>query len=233
MSKFVTIPVGGHPMEVLIETPARRLPGPAILLMYHRGGFDHFTETVVERLGKAGYLVAVPDVSHRTTRDVRMEDRKQFFKDTEVVADMKATVEMLKTRPDVDPNRIVIMGHCMGGRMVLLGAGALPDVFKGAIVLYGGGVMLSWGNEGWTPFERLRNIKCPVVGFFGQHDTNPSPENVNQIDAELTARGVAHTFNRYDKVGHGFQHEDTPEQIEASTDAWKKIFEFLRERIPF
>jgi carboxymethylenebutenolidase len=233
MSKFVTIPVGGHPMEVLIEAPARRVPGPAILLMYHRGGFDHFTETVVERLCKAGYLIAVPDVSHRTTRDVRMEDRKQYFKDSEVVADMKATVEFLKTRPDVDPERLIIMGHCMGGRMVLLGAGALPNEFKGAVVLYGGGVMVSWGDEGWTPFEKLQNIRCPVVGFFGQHDTNPSPDNVNQIDAELTARGITHTFHRYHKVGHGFQHEDTPEQIEASEDAWKKIFEFLRERIPF
>jgi carboxymethylenebutenolidase len=220
-------------MEVLVEAPARRVPGPAILLMYHRGGFDHFTETVVERVSKAGYLIAVPDVSHRTTRDIRMEDRKQYFKDSEIVADMIATLAFMKSRPDVDPNRIVIMGHCMGGRMVLLGAGMLPNEFKGAVVLYGGGVMLSWGEEGWTPFDRLRNIKCPVVGFFGQHDTNPSPENVNQIDAELTAHGITHTFHRYDKVGHGFQHEDTPEQIEASADAWKKIFEFLRERIPF
>ena len=32
--------------------------------------------------------------------------------------------------------------------------------------------MLSWG-DGPTPFEGLRNIRCPVIGFFGDEDRKP------------------------------------------------------------
>lgn len=227
MATTTQFTVGGSPMDVYLEAPARVAPGPAILLMYHRGGIDAFTKGLVERLAGGGYLVAVPDVSHRISRDVPMAERKQFFKDSEVVADMRATVDFLKTRSDVDPDRIVIMGHCMGGRMALLGAGVLTDV-KAAVVYYGGGVMLSWGNEGWTPFDKLQNIRVPIIGFFGDKDTNPSPDNVNRIDAELTKHGVSHTFHRYPDVGHGFQHPDTPEEQSASEDAWNKTFGFLR-----
>lgn len=223
----ITLTVGGSPMGVYLEAPVRTAPGAAILLMYHRGGIDDFTKGIVKRLAAGGYLVAVPDVSHRVPRDVPMTERKQFLKDSEVVADMRATVECLKSRPDVDKDRIVIMGHCMGGRMALLGAGTLPDV-KAAVVYYGGGVMLSWGGEGWTPFDKLRNIRCPVIGFFGNKDVNPSPENVNEIDAELTRHGITHTFHRYPDVGHGFQHPETPEEEAASEDAWAKAFAFLR-----
>lgn len=232
MSKFETITVGGSPMDVYVGVPDAPTRGPAILLMYHRGGIDGFTKGLVATLTGGGYRVAVPDVSHRISRDIRMEDRKQYFKDSEVVADMQATVDYLKTRPDVVPDRLVIMGHCMGGRMVLLGAGRLP-VFSAAVVYYGGGVHLSWGNEPKTPFDTLNGIRCPVIGFFGNKDTNPSPEHVNAIDAELTKHGIVHTFNRYPDVGHGFQHPENPEEEAASEDAWRKTFAFLREQVPF
>jgi carboxymethylenebutenolidase len=231
MATTIKLTVGDSPMDVYLEAPRRAAPGPAILLMYHRGGIDDFTKRLVKRLGAGGYLVAVPDVSHRVSRDVPMTERKQFFKDSEVVADMTATVELLKARPDVARDRIAIVGHCMGGRMALLGAGSLADI-NAAVVYYGGGVMLSWGNERWTPFDRLGNIRCPVIGFFGNKDTNPSPENVDRIDAELTRHGVDHTFHRYPDVGHGFQRPDTPEEEAASEDAWAKTFAFLHSLVP-
>jgi carboxymethylenebutenolidase len=231
MATTLQLTVGGSPMDVYLEAPARTAPGPAILLMYHRGGIDDFTKGVAKRLADSGYLVAVPDVSHRVARDVPMTERKQFLKDSEVVADMKATVEFLKTRPDVAKDRIVIMGHCMGGRMSLMGAGTIPGL-KGCIVYYGGGVTLSWGNEGWTPFDRLADIRCPVIGFFGNKDTNPSPGNVNQIAAALTLHGVSHTFHRYPDVGHGFQHPASAAEEAASEDGWAKTFAFLKTVAP-
>lgn len=228
MSNFTTITVGGSPMDVLVEAPARRGPAPAVVLMYHREGFDDFTNLVVRRLAGEGYLVAVPDVSHRVSRNIAMRDRKQHFRDSEVVADIAATVAFLKGRPDVAKDRLVIMGHCMGGRMTLLGAGRIPD-FRAAVVYYGGSVHLSWGGEPATPFDTLKNIRCPVVGFFGNEDTHPSPEHVNAIDAELTRHHIEHTFHRYDGVGHGFQGptHNPPAERSAAEDAWTKTFGFL------
>jgi carboxymethylenebutenolidase len=146
-----------------------------------------------------------------------------------VLTDIRAAADFLRARPDVDKDRIVIMGHCMGGRMALLGAGRLPG-FCGAVVYYGGGVHLPWGDEATTPFDTLRNIHVPLIGFFGNQDRNPSPEQVDLIDTELTRHGVAHQFHRYDNAGHGFQNRSpgtTGEQA-AAEDSWARTFEFLK-----
>jgi carboxymethylenebutenolidase len=158
-----------------------------------------------------------------------MKERKALFRDSDVVADIRATVELLRRRPDVRENQLFIMGHCMGGRMALLGAGTMAE-FCGAIIYYGGGVHLSWGGEARTPFETLRDIRCPVIGFFGNLDKNPSPEQVDRIDAELTSHGVAHSFHRYENAGHGFQNRmpGTPGEQAASEDSWAKTFGFLK-----
>jgi carboxymethylenebutenolidase len=229
MPTMASVAVDGHPMDIYVDAPDRSAPGPAIVLMYHRDGLDAFTKGVAAKLATAGYLVAVPDVSHRVSRDVAIADRKAFFKDSEVVADIRATVDFLRARPDVDGERLIIMGHCMGGRMALLGAGRVPE-FRGAVVYYGGGSHLSWGGEEQTPFDTLRDIRCPVIGFFGNKDKNPSPEQVNQIDAELTRHGVAHDFHRYGDAGHGFQNRNpgTPGEQAATQESWAKTLAFLQ-----
>jgi carboxymethylenebutenolidase len=214
-------------MEVYLGEPKREAPGPAIILMYHRGGIDGFTKLAVDRLVAGGYLVAVPDVYHRAPSGIPAPERKNFLKDSEIVADAEATIAALCERPDVDPSRLIVMGHCMGGRMTFLVAASLP-VFCGAVVLYGGGVTRSWG-EGPAPFDKLKHIRCPVIGFFGNEDKNPSPEDVNRINAELSSHGIAHEFHRYDRVGHGFQNpaHDSPDERAAAEDAWTKTFTFL------
>jgi carboxymethylenebutenolidase len=228
-----SVRVDNGTMDIYWDGPARTSRGPAIVLMYHRGGIDDLTKGFVAKLKSAGYLVAVPEVSHRCPQDVPMHDRKKLLKDSEVLADIAATVAFLKARPDVAPDRIVIMGHCMGGRMALLGAGNLPG-FKATVVYYGGSVMASWGDDATTPFDRLGDIAGPVIGFFGNDDVHPSPADVNKIDAELSKHGVAHTFHRYDNVGHGFQNpaRTDPVIVAAAADSWEKTFAFLKVHAP-
>jgi carboxymethylenebutenolidase len=233
VASIVKIRVGDSTMDVYLGAPVREAEGPAIVLMHHRGGIDAFTKNVVERLAGAGYLVAVPDVYHRCPRDTPLSERKNLLRDSEIVADVQATIDALRKRADVAAGRIIVMGHCMGGRMALLAAGRLPG-FRGAVVYYGGGVTRSWGNDGPTPFEGLRNIRCPVIGFFGDQDRHPSPEDVDQIDAELRKYGIEHEFHRYPEVGHGFQNpaHDTPQERAAAEDAWARTFAFLTTMAP-
>jgi carboxymethylenebutenolidase len=233
MATVMKVQVQNSTMDVYVDGPARQGPGPAIVLMYHRGGIDKFTTYVVDRLVGLGYLVVVPEIAHRCPPDMPVQDRKGLLKDSEVVADIAATIAYLRSRPDVAADRIVIMGHCMGGRVALMGAGSLP-VFCGAVVYYGGSVEKSWGDEGWTPMGRLRNIRCPVIGFFGDKDVHPSPQIVDQINAELTKHGVERDFHRYPDVGHGFQNpaRDTPEERHAAEDSWVKTIAFLRKVAP-
>src|SRR5829696_8663602 len=95
MATTASVAVNGSPMDIYIDAPTRsdRERAPAVVLMYHRDGLDDFTRGVAANLAAAGYLVAVPDVAHRSAHDIPMADRKQFLKDSEVAADIGATVD--------------------------------------------------------------------------------------------------------------------------------------------
>src|SRR5215831_12597692 len=106
--------VQNNEMQVYLGEPKREARGPAVILMYHRGGIDGFTKLVVDRLVAGSYLVAVPDVYHRAPDGIPAQERKNFLKDSEIVADVEATIAALCERPDVDSSKLIVMGHCMG-----------------------------------------------------------------------------------------------------------------------
>jgi carboxymethylenebutenolidase len=224
----VSLDIHGQTMDMLIDKPAGEGPHPTVLLMFHRGGFDDFTKGRIEALCDGGYLVCAPNFYHRCSDEYDRDDCKQFLKDSEVIAEIQAAADYLRARPDADSDRLFILGHCMGGRMAMMGAAKVP-VFRGCVVFYGGGLFVSWGDEGATPYEWIGDIPCPIIGFYGNKDVNPSHDDVNKIDACLTEAGVNHTFHRYPDVGHGFQNpaHDAPETRAASTDAWGKALDFL------
>src|SRR5882672_10842038 len=98
VASIVKIRVGSSTMDVYVGAPVRQAPGPAIVLMYHRGGIDAFTKAVVERLAGGGYLVAVPDVYHRCPGAMPLSERKSLLRDSEIVSDVQATVDGLRSR---------------------------------------------------------------------------------------------------------------------------------------
>jgi carboxymethylenebutenolidase len=231
MSEVTSIEVDGEPMDIYLDRPDAGAPWPAIVLTYHREGIDDFTKWVARQYAQAGYLVAVPEVSHRIPAEVPLHDRKQHLRDPQIIADIAATVAYLKTRPDVAADRLAIAGHCMGGHILFVAACALPD-FACAVACYPTGMFEAWG-EAATPFEQLGRLNCPVIGFFGNDDRNPSPQDADKLDAELTRHGIAHTFHRYPGAAHGFQRptKQEPAIQAAQKDSWERTLAFLAERL--
>jgi carboxymethylenebutenolidase len=92
--------------------------------------------------------------------------------------------------------------------------------------------MKAWG-DGPTPYELTRHIACPMIGFFGREDTNPSPDDVTKLDAELTAHGKAHEFHSYEGAGHAFLNFLNAERHrpKPAADAWEKMLGFLDKHL--
>ena len=103
---------------------------------------------------------------------------------------------------------------------------------QAAVAFYGGNTRVAWG-EGEPPFERLGEIRCPVLGFFGGRDSNPSPEDRDAIDAELTRHGVEHRFHSFAGAGHGYMDftNATRYHTESAADSWPLTLEFLRRHL--
>lgn len=230
MAEQTEISVDGVPMKMLCAAPAGAGPHPAVIVAHHRDGFDEFTHKVCDDLATEGYLAAAPDFYHWPPV-LEPPRENPFPTDDGIVRDVGATVEWLKGRGDADGRRIGIMGHCMGGRLAFLGASTNAAI-GACVAYYSGNMFKPWGDEdGKPPFALLEGLGGPVIGFFGNDDGNPSPADVDRIDAELDRLGKEHVFHRYDGAGHAFQNFCNPDRYrEAATqDSWAKTVAFLRE----
>ncbi|MDX2087004.1 MAG: dienelactone hydrolase family protein [Kofleriaceae bacterium] len=211
-------------MRIYSAGPASARAG--VVVMIHGPGLDHFIEAQVDALGKHGLRAAAPDLYHRQPADgADMMTRIGRLRDREIIEDTDAAVTQLHAE---GVTSLAVLGFCMGGRNSYLLAGARPQTWKCAGVFYGGNIMKPWG-EGPSPFELTPQIACPVIGFFGNDDTNPSVDDVNTIDAALTAHGKPHEFHRYDGAGHGFLNFTNAERHrpQQASDAWAKMLAFL------
>jgi carboxymethylenebutenolidase len=225
----IYLDVEGRSMDVHIAAPHGEGPHPGVLLMFHRGGMDACTAYYMKQLPAAGYLTMVPNFYHHCPKEVPLHDCKKFLKDPEIISEIAAAADYSLGRPDLDRSRFFIMGHCMGGRLAFLGASTKP-VFTAAIVYYSGGMMSHWGEGAPTPFELISQIRCPVYGFFGNLDSNPSPTDVDRFEAQLKRHNIAYLFHRYPNVGHGFQNaarRRTPEEIAAGDVAWTRMLALM------
>ncbi|MEZ0305594.1 MAG: dienelactone hydrolase family protein, partial [Hyphomicrobiaceae bacterium] len=83
-----------------------------------------------------------------------------------------------------------------------------------------------------SPIELTKDLSCPLLGIFGNEDRAPSPEQVNQHEAELKKHGKAHEFYRYDGAGHGIFYYHRPlYRVEQALDGWNKVFAFLGKHL--
>jgi len=221
--------VDGNTMRIYLGVPERRGPRPGVLVAQHAGGVDEQMQDVVHRLHREGYIVAAPELFHRQPADTDPKKRTGLLLDKEILADLNATIAHMKTLP-VALGRLGVVGFCMGGRVSYLAATAIAEL-KAAAVFYGGNTFKALG-EGPSPFERTANIQCPLIGFFGAEDANPSPDDVKKIDAELTRLNKWHEFHSYQNTGHAFQNFLADRYRErASRGSWSELLGFFSEHL--
>ena len=236
--RIETVDVRGSSMEVFLFEPEGPGPHPGLVQCQHiPGGHtgvenDTFTLATAERYAENGYVVAVPFIFHWWPKEDEMEVKRKEFRDDWTIPDLAAAYDLLAGLDNVDGDRIGIVGHCWGGRVAWVGAGSDPR-YKALAVFYGGRIKLVMGEGNPPAIDLAPEINCPVIGFFGNDDTNPSPEDVDDYDAALTKAGVEHTFYRYDGAGHAFQSFNNEKLFrpEASEDAWEKALAFFAEKL--
>ena len=200
-TRWETIEVGGSPMRVYLGVPERSGTRPGVVIAQHAGGVDIPIQDAVNRLHAEGYLAAAPELFHRQPKDVKDNiSRVGLLKAGEVIADMNATLGLIKKQGNV--GSLGVMGFCMGGRVSYLMACANSEL-RAAAVFYGGSILKPWGDDP-APLERSKDIGCPVIGFSGTEDKNPSPEDMRKISAELTRLGKWHEFHLYNDADHAF-----------------------------
>ncbi len=236
--RIETTEVQGSSMEVFIFEPEGDGPHPGLVCCQHipvgHTGIENdvFTLTACERYAENGYVVAAPFIFHWWPKEAEMQLKRDEFRDDWTIPDLDAAYHLLASLENVNADKIGVFGHCWGGRVCWLAAGSNPN-YKASAIFYGGRIKGVMGEGNPPAIDLAPNINCPVMGFFGNLDQNPSPEDVDDLDAVLTKVGVEHTFHRYDGADHAFQSFNNEERYhhEASEDAWEKALAFFGDKL--
>jgi carboxymethylenebutenolidase len=237
-----TISIDGDKGEPISAYLARPLgPGrfPGIVLLHHAPGWDEWYRETTRKLAHHGYAALSHNLYHRAGEgradDVAAKVRAEGgVSDSQVIGDTEGAVKWLRAQPWLN-GKVGVFGTCSGGRHSFLFACHSRSV-DAAAELWGGRVVMSreelTPKQPTAPIEFTKNLSCPLLGLFGNEDRAPTPEQVNQHEAELKKHGKQYEFHRYDGAGHGFFYYDRPMyRVEQALDGWQKVFAFFRKHL--
>ena len=242
-SAWTTLDVDGSPMESYLAMPDGPGPFPGVVVGMHLYGVDRGVQKFCDDLAREGYAAIAPYLFHRNTdltvhefSSIPFDDPRRHeeamirgpatgLEDSQ--RDVLAALAHLRSLPQVGASPVGITGFCLGGRLSLYMVG-VTDAFAAAAIFYGTSMNRARG-DGPSPLSFAANIRCPLAGFFGSEDENPSPADVDEVDAELDRLGIPHTFYRFQGAPHAFNDPFNPVRWtpEPAAEAWRLLIGFF------
>ena len=230
---------GGTPITAYTAKPSGAGPFPGVVLVHHLPGWSELYIETTRRFAHHGYMAICANLYERVGQgnpdDVAAKVRADGgIADSQMVGDTKAAVKWMRAQPNLN-GKVGIFGSCSGGRHAFIYSCQKNDV-DACVELWGGRVVM--GKEELNektptaPIDMTKDLCCPLLGLFGNDDRAPSPEQVNQHEAELKKHGKVHEFHRYDGAGHGFFYWHRPMyRAEQCMDAWGKVLAFFGKHL--
>jgi carboxymethylenebutenolidase len=229
----------GDPISAYTARPEGKGPFPGVVLVHHLPGWSEYYIGETRKFAHHGYLAICANLYERAGQgnpdDVAAKVRADGgIADAQMVGDTEAAVKWMRSQPGHN-GKVAVLGSCSGGRHAFIYACTRKDV-DACVDLWGGRVVM--GKEELNaktpvaPIDMTKNLSCPLLGIFGNEDRAPSPEQVNQHEAELKKHGKAYEFYRYDGAGHGIWYHHRPlYRVEQALDSWNKTIAFLKKHI--
>ena len=234
-----TIGLTGHdgkPIRAYYSRPIGEGPFPGILLIHHLPGWDEFNRETARRFTQHGYSVICPnlyeDFGHGNPVEVTERVREAGgVSDQSVMEDCNAALAFLHNQPHAN-GKVGVIGTCSGGRHTFLAACTLEGI-DAAVDCWGGGVVCKPEDlspqRPVQPLDYAEQLNCPLLGIFGNEDKNPTPEDVDRLEARLKELGKNYEFHRYDGAGHGMWYYDRPMyRQEQAMDSLEKVLDFFQ-----
>jgi carboxymethylenebutenolidase len=216
----------GKTLTGYLSTPDTPGPHPAVLLIHEWWGLNHGITVLADALAAEGYVVLAPDVYRgKLAESIPYALWLRLGTPTEqVYADVDGALTWLRSRDDVDPERVASMGFCFGGGHSLQLGMRQSENIALTIIYYGALV---------TDPDLLRPLveAQPVLGIFGEEDRSIPTQEVLEFEAALNSLNIENEINIYSGVGHAFLNEDNYDQPGAASDAWQQTLAFLAENL--
>ena len=205
---------------------------PGIIVIQEIFGVNEHIRDVTERIAKEGYVAIAPPIYQRqapgfevgyTAEDVKIgRVYKEKNKATELLQDVQAAADYLKSLPQVKSGGLGSIGFCFGGHVVYLTA-TLPDI-QATASFYGAGIPTWQPGEEEPTVSRTKDISGTIYAFFGNEDGSIPPEHVEEIEQAFNQYNIDHKIFRYDGAEHGFFCDRRASyNAKAAAAAWEQV----------
>lgn len=206
--KMATYPSGSETVSGYLALPEGAGRKPALVVIQEWWGLNDFVKGKADDFAKKGYVALAPDLYRgkvATDPDTAHQLMRGMPEDR-AIRDLKAAFDYLRSRDDVDPDRIGSIGWCMGGGYSL--ALALNESKLAAVVMYYGRLV--------TEDAKIQSLPAPVLGNFGGQDQGIPPESVLEFARKAKAAGKSVDFKVYPEAGHAFASSTDPKVFRAA-----------------
>ena len=233
---------GGTPITAYVAKPSGPGPFPGVVLIHHAPGWSEYYIDETRRFAHHGYLAICANLYEReggsdaNPDDVGAKVRAEGgIPDSRMVGDTAGAVAWVRAQPNHN-GKVGLIGSCSGGRHAFIYACQRKNI-DACIEQWGGNVVMAKedlnAKKPVAPIDMTKDLSCPLLGLFGNDDRSPSPEQVNQHEAELKKHGKNYEFHRYDGAGHGFFYWNRPAmyRIEQAMDGWTKVLTFFGKHL--
>jgi carboxymethylenebutenolidase len=220
-----------------VAHPARVTePLPGMVVVIHGLGLDAHMEDVTRRFAGQGMVAIAADTFARIGGPPDINDRDQIMAkigamdDRGALNDLTAAVEWLRAQPECT-GQLGGIGFCMGGRLLLMLATEGGRLDR-AIDCWGGRMTRRTqpvdAGHPEVPIERIGRLDCPLLGIFGEDDTDPNLEDVAGLRAALERHGKSFRIRTFPGAGHAFFADTRPSyREEQASAAWEEFQRFL------
>ena len=199
---------------------------PAVLVVAGNRITEEYIPNTCAALALAGFVGLAPNVFHplperATTRD-EMNALLQNHTNLDVLLDVQAGADYLRTQPFVKPGGMGVLGFCFGGRIALLHGARSREI--DAVVPF---------HPGPVTAEEIDRLKSPVQVHSGTADKQVPVASIKALEAILERKGSGVEVFWYEGADHGFLAYTRPTyKADAAQQAWRRTVEFLRKHLP-
>ena len=246
---------GKWTISALVYVPYN-LPRQAIspAIVYVHGGPTAQTvnsfSRIIQYMANQGYIVIAPNYRGSTGYGKEFQQANLFDMGGGDLQDVLAAADWIKQTGYVDPKKLILMGGSYGGYMTMMGVTKAPEVWAAGVPIV---PFVNWFTEiadedpvlqqsdlatmgdpvknkalyeDRSPINFIDRVKAPLLLLAGGHDPRCPKTEAQQVVDAIKKRGGVVEYKVYENEGHGFA------RVENQIDAYKRVAEFLKARVP-
>jgi carboxymethylenebutenolidase len=199
-AEWVDIKSGDRTIKAFVVYPERKEKAPAALVVQEIFGLTDWLRSLCDELAENGVIAIAPDFLNGQKFEDADGARKAISAVTEeqVKSVLDATADYALKIPACN-GTLAVCGFCRGGGWTFTYANENPRL-KAAYSFYGAAP---------DSADKVKNIACPVYGFYGQNDERVNA-TIPKAEELMKAANKKYEPVIYKDAGHGFMRSGDP-----------------------